>query len=549
MLTSVGSDPTSDVRILGLPHRFAIVRRDGASVRVQLLESGKSTKLEPGVEVAIAGIRCTLLASVEDDESTPFEPVATALASVESTSEALRVLLRGVVRAADADVGAIVLVEAGRTDIAVAEHSDGRPLEKAETLLSDTIIADAMIGAGVNIDDASLDTRYRAMPSVVSLSLHAVVCVPMRLEGRALGAIYLGRHDVRRPFEPRVVRDVHVLATMAVPLLAQLRRPAPVAAAPDAGILGESQAIANVRRLVDRVASSDLSVLVDGETGTGKELVARAIHAASTRASGPFIALNCAAVPESLLAAELFGAKKGAFTGAVSDRIGLVERAHHGTLFLDEVGDMPAAMQASLLRVLELREVVRLGESEPRPVDVRFVAATHRDLSREVREGRFREDLVYRLAEVRVPLPPLRSREGDAEWLARVFLRRAADEIARRPLELSSDAVDAIRVHRWPGNVRELRATIRRAALLTDDGVVRAPDLGLGERAEHAEHAPPTSDLGDLARTLDDARNDYSRRYALAVLEREGGNRERAAVALGISLRTLYRVLASEVDG
>jgi DNA-binding NtrC family response regulator len=250
------------------------------------------------------------------------------------------------------------------------------------------------------------------------------------------------------------------------------------------------------------------------------------------------IAVNCAAVPAGLLEAELFGHRRGAFTGAASDRVGKIEAADGSTLFLDEIGDMPLAMQASLLRVLQEREVTRLGENAPRPVDVRIVAATHRDLDRAVREGSFRADLLYRLREVTIALPPLAERGDDVLLLARLFLQQTEELLSLRRHTIGPDAERALRAHAWPGNVRELRAAMRRAAVLCDGAVIGATDLDLGPPA--ASGAGP---LGDLGRSLDDARDDFTRRYVEAVLAHHRGNREAAAAALGISVRSLYRHL------
>ncbi len=306
-----------------------------------------------------------------------------------------------------------------------------------------------------------------------------------------------------------------------------------------------------VRRLIERVATSTLSVLIGGETGTGKEVAARALHALGPRAALPMVALNCSAVPAGLLEAELFGHARGAFTGAVGERIGRLEAAHGSTLFLDEIGDMPLPMQAALLRVLQEREVTRVGETRPRAIDVRLIAATHRDLDAEVVAGRFRQDLLFRLREVEVVLPPLRARGDDVVLLARLFLHQAERELALPVHRLAASAEAQLRAHAWPGNVRELRAVLRRAAVLCDGVEVTAADLGLGAPGDAgvaSDAAPAAPDdalgLGALDRPLADARDAYVARYVAAVLARHGGDRDAAAEALGISVRSLYRYLA-----
>lgn len=277
--------------------------------------------------------------------------------------------------------------------------------------------------------------------------------------------------------------------------------------------------------LVDRVAGRDIAVLVTGESGTGKELIARRLHAHSPRAKGPFVAVNAAALPETLAESELFGAEKGAFTGADQARSGRFEEAGGGTLFLDEVGELPASLQAKLLRVLEERVVRRLGGSREIPVDVRLVAATNRDLSLESESGKFRQDLFFRLAVVVVNLAPLRERPEDIPLLARHFATRLAARHRVPVPELTGDAVAALSAHKWPGNVRELRNVLERAVVVRGGEPIRAVDLAL------SGGSPASASLDRVHR---------EREALLAALRRTGGRREEAAALLGISVRTLY---------
>lgn len=243
------------------------------------------------------------------------------------------------------------------------------------------------------------------------------------------------------------------------------------------GIVGESSAIRRVLYLVERVAATDVTVIVTGESGTGKELVARAIHTASARAEMPFIALNCAAIPETLIESELFGYRRGAFTGATSDRKGTFEEATGGTLFLDEVSAMPAPLQAKVLRVLQGHEIVRVGESRSRPVDVRIVVATNRRLLTMVEEGSFREDLYFRLAVVPIDLPPLRERREDIPLLAELFLTRAAKRHGRANVRMDREVYAALSSYAWPGNVRELENTVERMVVLGNDETLTVDDV------------------------------------------------------------------------
>jgi DNA-binding NtrC family response regulator len=303
-------------------------------------------------------------------------------------------------------------------------------------------------------------------------------------------------------------------------------------------IVGQSPRMTGVFRLVERAAATSASILIRGETGTGKELVARAAHFASSRADRPFVSLNCAALPEGLLESELFGHEKGAFTGAVARSLGLFRAAHGGTLFLDEVGEMTAALQAKLLRVLETREVRPVGATEAVAVDVRIVAATHRDLLAEVKEGRFREDLYYRLAVIEVEVPPLRERPDDIPLLVRHFLRKVARERGEPERKLAPEALTHLTRYSWPGNVRELVNAIEHAATL-GEGTLSLADLPARIREAQAEpEVPPGATLAEV-----------ERRHALRVLAEVGGDRRRAAEVLGIDLSTLYRKIKRWEEG
>ncbi|MBO3276869.1 propionate catabolism operon regulatory protein PrpR [Pseudomonas schmalbachii] len=312
-------------------------------------------------------------------------------------------------------------------------------------------------------------------------------------------------------------------------------------------IVGESPALREVLRLAERYAHTDSTVLITGESGTGKELIAQSLHNASPRQPGPFVAINCAAFPESLLESELFGYEEGAFTGSrKGGKTGLIEAAHTGTLFLDEIGDMPVSLQTRLLRVLQEREVLRLGASEPTPVDIRVIAATHCDLVARIADGRFREDLYYRLNILRLAVPPLRERHGDIGILARAILRRipALHGTPRDDEELLGRLLPHLLEHRWPGNIRELENILERAALsareLAQAGSVaelRAlfPEL-FAAAANAAPQPAPVHDLRQLGKAAEAA-------HARQVLEACAGDLEEAARRLGVSRSTLWRRL------
>lgn len=300
------------------------------------------------------------------------------------------------------------------------------------------------------------------------------------------------------------------------------------------GLIGNSAPMRELYRTIRQVGPSDVPVLITGESGTGKELVARAIHRQSTRKDGPFVAINCGAIPEALLESELFGYEKGAFTGAFQQRIGRIEQTQGGTLFLDEIGDIPLSLQVKLLRFLQDHEVYRLGGKGTITVNARVLAATNVDLKKAIAEGRFREDFYYRLCVVIIPVPALNGRGSDIVVLARRFLEKYAGE-QHKPLKgLTPEALEAITAHHWPGNVRELENRIKRAVVMAEEKYLTPANLEL--------KAPGSSEEG--AQSLRDSRDSRERELVRLAMEKVDGNVSRAAVDLGISRPTLYQLLA-----
>ncbi len=301
--------------------------------------------------------------------------------------------------------------------------------------------------------------------------------------------------------------------------------------------IGTARRFVEVLRLAEQVAPTDSTVLIGGESGTGKEVLARYLHEASARTGGPFLSINCGALPETLLESELFGHVKGSFTGAVRDKQGLFAAARGGTFFMDEVGEMPASLQVKLLRVLQQREVIPVGATDAIPVDVRIIAATNRDLEEEVRRGNFRSDLFYRLNVIAMDLPALRDRRDDLILLIDAFLQGMAPD-GEAPKALSAEAMDAVMVYEWPGNVRELQNALEHAVVLSPGSLIEPQHLP--DRITRQKKEPLVADRNQPNPSLDL----IERAYIMFVLQAEGGNKTRAAEVLGIDPSTLYRKLS-----
>ncbi|MCC6345842.1 MAG: PEP-CTERM-box response regulator transcription factor [Nitrospirales bacterium] len=303
------------------------------------------------------------------------------------------------------------------------------------------------------------------------------------------------------------------------------------------GMVGQCPEMLKIFSTIRKIASSDISVLVIGESGTGKELVARAVHSISLRKDSPFVPINCGAIPENLLESELFGHEKGAFTGAHLQVQGKVEYAHKGTIFLDEIGELPANLQVKLLRFLQEKTIQRVGGREDVPVDARIIAATNVDIQKAIQEGRFREDLFYRIGVLIVHLPPLRKRGDDILFLSNLFLRRFSDEFRKRIRGFSPSSIRLLESYEWPGNVRELENRIQRAVIMSEYSVIEPHDLGFTEKSSSPKMAYP--ELTNLR----EARDRVERDMAIAAIEKHEGNIARAAEDLGISRPTLYDIM------
>lgn len=391
---------------------------------------------------------------------------------------------------------------------------------------------------GLPPDADSVSEGFRTLEQILAISpdCKVIVLTGQNDRANALRAVSMGAYDFfSKPFEPEILGLTIDRAFRLYELQHELRRLQSMRQ-PDAlgTIITRDPEMLKICRTIEKVAPSNATVLILGESGTGKELLARGLHSASPRKESRFVAINCAAIPDNLLESELFGYEKGAFSGAVKTTPGKIETAHQGTLMLDEIGDLPMQLQAKLLRFLQERVIERVGGRQEIPVDVRIVCATHQDLPTLIKEGRFREDLYYRLAEIVVNVPSLRNRTGDVALLAHAFVRRFADEQRRSSLQLSDEAVRALSSHGWAGNVRELENCIKRAVIMADGSTLSADDLGLA-----ADDAPPDGAELDLRRIRDTA----ERNAIVTALGRTNNNVAKAADMLGVSRPTLYDLM------
>jgi nitrogen regulation protein NR(I) len=411
-------------------------------------------------------------------------------------------------------------------------------------------------------DMVVMDVRLPAMSGLetfreirkIEPRLPVIVMTAFGTTETAIQATKLGAFEyVLKPFE---IPDILTLIDQALEAGRFMRARVEINAVPEAGsaeaIIGRSKAMQEVYKAIGRVAPTDATVLIRGESGTGKELVARAIYQHSLRPDKPFLVINCVAVPETLLESELFGYEKGAFTGAVSRRVGKIQQAHSGTVFLDEIGDMPFSIQAKILRLLQEKSIERLGGREPIPVDVRMIAATNRDLEAALTEGRFREDLYYRLKVVTLRLPPLRDRFDDIPLLADYFLARFSKEMNADNPGITKKAMTFLRGHHWPGNVRELSNTIQKALIFNRGGPISLEDMaqamgrervsvGADSSANEAirQWVRETLTSGTAKDTFNSLMDHFATVLISEALELTSGNRTRAAELLGVSRPTL----------
>ncbi len=571
-ITSLGSAPDNDIVLPDplLAEAFAHIHFDGQtynlatlSRKAEIVVNGKKRKkhkLSHDDKLVIGSIE--LRFSLMDEQPPLAEEAAATMADLDAYTklyefsarlmekhdlgELLAALMDSVIEITSADKGFLILMESEQLIVKVARNLKHENIADAVSQLSDSIVAKVLkTKKPVIISDAMNDDEFAGSKSIMKLKLTSVICVPLLEKGKLLGLIYVGNDSVVDLFQEDTMQALTVFASQASLIIANAlllneliidnrhlhQRLEEIRFGE---IIGTSPPMQEVFRKIEKIAATDISVLITGETGTGKELIAREIHNRSPRHDKPFITINCGAIPENLLESELFGHVKGAFTGAIQNKLGSFQAAHSGTLFLDEIGEMPLNLQVKLLRAIQEKVVIRVGDTRPEPVDIRILTATNRDLDKEIKEERFREDLFYRLNVVNLHLPPLRDRGEDVFVIARYLLSRYAKEYESKIKGFSPNSSVAIRKHNWPGNIRELENRIKKAIVLSDTTMIGPDDLSL------------TADVLPTILPLAGAKEKFQREYINEVLALNNGNRTKTARDLGVDPRTIFRHLEKE---
>lgn len=482
----------------------------------------------------------------EDDLQSgfPYERVlrfAELLVEQGHTEELFEVLMDEVIALTRADHGLIMSFNQGERVVRVAR---GEGEEDPYSQLSDTI-AQQVIESRRPLLICDLDHAddFNPSESIIRVGLTSVMCTPLMFKQELLGIIYVGARAHVRTFGEPCLKVLQAFSALAAILLKgtltrdalqsdnqRLREELEIRRF--GSLIGSSSTMANIFERVNRVADTDVSVLIQGETGTGKEMVARELHLRSDRAEGPFVAINCGAIPQGLIESELFGHVKGAFTDAIQAKEGCLLAANGGTLFLDELGEMPLSSQVKLLRVLQEREVQPLGSGARLPLDIRLICATQVRLFEAVERGTFREDLFYRINTVTIDLPPLRERGADVLLITRYLVQRFCERYNLDVKALSPEAVEAVQRYSWPGNIRELENRISQALILSNEDQITPLDLQLTAERLSMELRP-----------LAEAKEEFIQEYVEHALSINQGNRTRAALQLGIDPRTIFRLL------
>ena len=469
-----------------------------------------------------------------------------SLNSVHGLAALQQKVLEAVLEISPADRAAILLTEEGTEGFASVMGWDRRlgpnqPITVSQTILSQ-VIRDNL---AVLSNDVLSDETFREAESLLAPQVHAVLAVPLEVQDKVLGALYLDTRSQGGRFDAELLQLVTALGNVAalaienahhLERLGDENRRLQQEINIEHNMVGEGQRMREVYQFVSRVAARESTVLIQGESGTGKELVARAIHGNSSRGNRPFVAINCAAIVDTLLESELFGHEKGAFTGAVAQKKGKLEAAEGGTVFLDEVGELAAPLQAKLLRVLQEREFERVGGTRPIKLDIRLITATNRDLNEASQAGTFRQDLYYRLNVVSIELPPLRERPEDIPLLAAYFTARYSEKVNRRVAGISPKARACLLRYPWPGNVRELENAIERAVVLGSTELILPEDLPDSILEETASSGEPVTALHDGVR-------EAKKKLIEQAIEQANGNYTEAAGILGVHPNHLFRLI------
>ncbi len=572
-ITTIGQTRENDV-VLDMPGIAAChahVLYDGkhfvlseADRNCEVLVNGrrrKSYKLQDGDSMRIgpAQLSFSLFDEVIDDEipesTTAANQALEAMEKLETFSQRLSgiydieqllgVLMDDIIELSRADKGFLILMDGDTPVVRVARNIERQTLDTSQVAFSDSIVQKVLTGRrAVIVSDALHDREFSGSTSIINLRLCSVMSAPLISRGTMLGLIYVGNDNIVNLFRPYQLDTLRVFASQAALIISnalmineieldrkQLRKDLDDLKYGE--IIGACDSMRLMYNKVGKLAKTDIGVLITGETGTGKELIAKEIHKRSDR-PGPFVTINCGAIPHNLLESELFGHIRGAFTGAVATTVGKFEAANQGTLFLDEIGEMPTALQVKLLRAIQERQITRVGETRSRTVDIRILAATNKDLQLEVREGRFREDLYYRLNVVNLALPPLRARGDDVVLIASYLLQRYAAELGSRVKGFSVEATRQLKRYDWPGNIRELENRIKKALVFSDGPLISPEVLDFEE-----------SGFRDVL-SLADAKEQFQKDYINQVLELNNGNRTKTARDLDVDPRTIFRHLEKE---
>ena len=496
----------------------------------------------------------TMMRKVEKLEM--LTDITKALNSTLNLNEVLEKIIDSTIQLSDTDRGFLMLAdESDALEFKIARDREKRPLDKEEFTISFSIVNEVAVrGESLFISDILEDSRFKNQKSVLDLQLKRALCVPLTLEKSVIGVIYADSNRLSPAFATGDISIISAFASQAAIAIENAKLHGNLVLSQEtlalenqklrlelsgkyefSGIIGRSKPMQEIFLTIQKIAHLSTTVLIQGETGTGKELIARAVHFNGTRKGAPLVTINCGAMPKELLESELFGHKKGSFTGAVNDKAGLFEAASGGTIFLDEIGEMPLELQVKLLRVLQEGTIRRIGENFDRKVDVRVIAATNRELDEDVKAGVFRRDLYYRLCVIPITIPPLRMRREDVLPLTEHFLGKYEARMNKEGIEISSEAMKLLLMNPWPGNVRELENSIERSLALCGDSRLLTP--------VHFPHLIPESgllDQLDQSKSLKEKLHSVERQIIVETLEKTNGRITRAAELLEVTRQHLH---------